>query len=45
MANIIKFILLFDFAGFVLWSISGQVPADNFYIGSITNHIIEIIFN
>tara|TARA_R100001530_G_C4224319_1_gene130843 strand:- start:294 stop:428 length:135 start_codon:yes stop_codon:yes gene_type:complete len=43
MANIIKFILLFDFAGFVLWSISGQVPADGFFIGAMTRNFISLI--
>lgn len=46
--NTLKFIgalawglLFIDFLGFVAWAMSGQFPADNFYIGSITTQIIK----
>lgn len=50
MRNILKIIsgtaaaiLLIDAAGFALWILSGQYPADNFYIGTITAHILRAI--
>lgn len=33
-------VLIVDFVGFVAWAFSGQYPVDDFYIGSITMHII-----
>lgn len=36
-------ILMADAFGFLLWVLSGQYPADNFYIGTITAHILRAI--
>ena len=38
----IVFILAIDIIGFLLWYVSGQVPSDGFYIGTITAHIINL---
>jgi hypothetical protein len=35
-------LLAIDFVGFIAWVMSGQFPADNFYIGTITTHIIKL---
>lgn len=36
-------VLVLDALGFVAWSVSGQQPADNFYIGAITTNILKAI--
>ena len=36
-------ILFLDMCGFMLWIASGQIPADEFYWGSITAHIAMLI--
>lgn len=36
-------ILIIDMLGFVVWIISGQLPVDSFYIGTITAHILQAI--
>ena len=47
MRNIFKVIgygiigaLLLDAIGFIAWVASGQTPSDNFYIGTITAHVV-----
>jgi len=40
---IIGVVVFVDMCGFMLWIASGQVPVDNFYLGSITTHIAKII--
>ncbi|MEK6897598.1 MAG: hypothetical protein AABW93_03655 [Nanoarchaeota archaeon] len=40
---VIAAILLIDIFGFLLWIMSGQYPTDNFYIGTITAHILRAI--
>lgn len=52
MQKIISFIetaivtLIFvDAFGFVVWVYSGQHPVDNAYVGSVTAHIIQALFN
>lgn len=40
---VVAAILLADMFGFLLWIISGQYPADNFYIGTITVHLLRAI--
>lgn len=40
--NIVSLILVIDALGFMAWAMSGQFPVDNFYIGSITMHIIKL---
>lgn len=43
--SIVVLVFLFiDFLGFVAWSFSGQLPADSFYIGSITHSFISLFF-
>ena len=34
-------ILLVDVLGFVAWAISGQTPADAFFIGAVTSSIVK----
>jgi len=43
LAIVISAAMILDFAGFLLWQIMGQTPADNFYLGTITTHIIQAI--
>ena len=38
-------VLTIDALGFMLWVVSGQTPLDNFYIGTITAHILRAIIN
>lgn len=37
-------LLAIDFVGMIAWGMSGQHPVDNFYIGSVSTHIIRAIF-
>ena len=39
---IVGFIIIMDFLGFTLWACSGQIPQGNFYLGTITAHIIGL---
>lgn len=41
---IISLCLLVDFGFYCLWAVSGQIPTDNYFIGSISYHIISLIF-
>lgn len=43
-AGFVGFILLADFIGLLAWIASGQYPADDFFIGTITVHIIKLFF-
>ena len=50
MKNILQFtgmlfgaIVFIDFLGFTAWIISGQMPSDSFYLGSITANILKAI--
>ena len=43
LAFIIGFLAL-DVLGFMLWVISGQVPVDSFYVGTITAHVLGLFF-
>ena len=52
MKNIIKIVggviiavLALDFLGFTAWVLSGQYPVDDFYIGTITAHVLRAIIN
>jgi len=36
-------ILMIDFACFLAWSTSGQMPVDNFHAGIISESIIKLI--
>lgn len=42
--TIIVVLMIVDFIGMILWAMSGQFPADSFYVGSISTHIIQAIF-
>lgn len=42
-ATIAAAILMIDAAGFALWILSSQHPIGNFYIGTITDHILRAI--
>lgn len=37
------FIIMIDMIGFIMWSLSGQQPADSFFAGTITGSIINLI--
>jgi flagellar basal body-associated protein FliL len=41
MVVLVVFIILADITGYVLWELSGQTPADGFYVGAITNSILK----
>ena len=43
LTKIIAVTLIIDFVGFTLWSLSGQIPVDNFFVGKITHSIINLI--
>lgn len=36
-------IMAIDFIGFIAWAMSGQLPVDGFFIGTITTHILRAI--
>ena len=40
--GVVLLVLFFDVLGFSAWILSGQVPYDNFYIGSITAHVVNL---
>lgn len=40
---IVILVLIIDAIGFMAWSVSGQVPADNFHAGVITKTFINKI--
>jgi hypothetical protein len=40
--GVIVAILLVDAFGFMAWIYSGQTPVDNFYIGTITAHVLKL---
>ena len=37
-------ILTIDAFGFMVWILSGQTPADSFYIGTLTAHALRALF-
>lgn len=41
--GVIAFLLIADVFGFLAWVLSGQMPADNFYLGTITAHALRFI--
>lgn len=52
MKNILKIggvviiaVLVLDFIGFTAWMLSGQHLVDDFYLGTITAHILRAIIN
>jgi len=38
-------LLLIDLAGWGAWALSGQQPVDQWYVGTITNHVIRWVIN
>jgi len=40
---ILACLITLDIFGAVTWAISGQVPADTFYLGSVSTSIIRMI--
>lgn len=40
--SIVLAVLVLDFAGFWLWALSGQVPADGFFIGAISKWVFGL---
>ena len=42
-AALVGCLLVVDVIGFVAWIASGQAPADQFYIGTITAHIVRLL--
>lgn len=38
-------ILAIDALGFIAWLLSGQYPADAYYIGTITAHTLELFIH
>ena len=40
--SVIALVLIVDAFGFLAWVFSGQHPLDNFYIGTITAHALQI---
>ena len=40
---IVAIVLVIDFIGFMAWGLSGQYPADSFYIGAITRNILQAL--
>ena len=41
--GILVLAMLADILGFAAWIISGQLPVDNFYLGTITANILKAI--
>ena len=35
--------LALDFIGAIMWAMSGQIPPDSFFLGSITRFILQVI--
>ena len=40
---IVAAVMMLDVFGFMAWILSGQYPVDNFYLGTITAHILRAI--
>lgn len=40
---VVGMIILIDFFGAVAWILSGQTPDGNFYIGTITIHLLRLV--
>lgn len=43
--GVIAVVLIVDAFGFLAWVLSGQHPLDNFYIGTITAHVLRLIIH
>lgn len=41
---VIGFVLMIDFIFWLFWAMSGQQPTDSFYLGTISQHILQLIF-
>ena len=42
--TVMLLVMMFDFAAYLFWGLSGQMPSDTFFFGSISLHIIQFIF-
>lgn len=42
--TVLIILMFIDFVCFMAWGISGQYPADGFYIGRISREILQAIF-
>lgn len=40
---VLAVLLVIDAAGFFLWALSGQVPTDDIYVGTITTHALRAV--
>lgn len=40
---IVSGIMMFDFLGFIMWAMSGQVAPDSYHIGIISESIIKLV--
>jgi len=43
--QVVALLLFVDFVGFIAWTMSVQFPVDNFYIGTITTHVLRFIIS
>lgn len=41
--TVVAIVLVIDFLGFMAWAMSGQRPVDNFYVGTITTHALQVV--
>lgn len=41
--TIVAVVLVIDALGFMAWAISGQVPPDDVYVGTITTHALQYL--
>ncbi len=45
LANIAGIVFIIDFIGFMFWAMSGQIPVDGFFVGTITQHLLSAILS
>ena len=43
--GLIAIVLIADLVGFIAWQVSGQRPADEMFIGTITSKVVNQIIN
>jgi hypothetical protein len=44
-ATLAFMILAIDAVGYIMWAISGQIPHDTIYLGTLTAHTLDLIIN
>lgn len=42
--TLLFWVFMLDFVSWVMWALSGQNPVDNYYLGTVTQHILQWIF-